>query len=425
MSSRLAVLNGKRATLAACLMTSLVSQACADEGSGFAAKFFKEDLGVAGSLRGAYFPEDRAFNGETHFGVVGGWLTASPREFLYGTKTYFDVRIQNQNASRTSRFDGEIREAYAQQSFGPVDLRAGRQITVWGRADKVNPTDVWSVRDLRLLAPEDEDQRLGLLAVQGILNVGDNRLIALWQPEWRAPGLPSQTPLAKASPDKPWRQAGFKWDRSGERADFSVSYAHVLDRLPDVRVGSGTGPELAFHFIDVVGADFSAPVGHYGLRGEAAYTWTADHKGDDPLTQNAGLFAVFGIERTFGGELNANAQYLYKRTTDFPDANAIADSNARRAAEQVNLGSNQLRANEHGVTLRISHKALNETLESEFTAVHWFGTEDTFLRPKVTYSVSDNFRVIAGAEFYDGPKLSVFGRLSEISTGYLELRRYF
>lgn len=417
MPSQRAAWKGERAVLALCLLATLA-------GAGVD-NVIKEDLGVSGSLRGAYFSDDRSFNEVRHFGVVSAWIMARPKEFPDGTRTYLDFRIQNQNATRSRHFDAEVKEAYAEKSIGRYDLKAGRQITVWGRADKINPTDVWSVRDLRLLAPEDEDQRLGILSFQGTFNAGSSRLIILWQPEWRAPGIPSAEPVNGLTPGAPWKQTGWKWDRSGERVDFSVSVSHVLDRVPDLRVDSFQGPRLDFRFIDVAGADFSAPIGSFGLRGEIAYTWTTDRSGEDPLRKNSGLFAVLGIERTFGGDLNANAQYFSKRITDFRDPASIPDPDLRRAAGQVSLASNQLHENEHGVSLRIGHKALNETLETELTGAHFFGSGDSFLRPKMAYSITDNFKAVLGAEYYEGPAHTVFGRLAEISTGYLELRIYF
>ena len=68
---------------------------------------------------------------------------------------------------------GELREAFVDVRLGRLDLRAGRQIIAWGRADGVNPTDNLSGQDLTLLVPDDDDRRLGTTAVRASYYVGD------------------------------------------------------------------------------------------------------------------------------------------------------------------------------------------------------------------------------------------------------------
>src|SRR3954469_12452841 len=125
----------------------------------------KDRLGITASVRAASFSKDLSFDGETGFAVGSLWLTAKPQDVL-GIRTYLDGRVQGQNLTRRSHLTWDVREAYAETALGDFDFKAGRQLTVWGRADKINPTDLWSTRDYTLLAPDDEDQLLGVAAVQ-------------------------------------------------------------------------------------------------------------------------------------------------------------------------------------------------------------------------------------------------------------------
>lgn len=386
-------------------------------------------LGLSGSVRAADFSKDKSFSGKTGYAVGSIWATASPRE-IWGLKTYFDGRVQEQNLARGSEASWELREGYAQTTLGHVDLRAGRQITVWGRADKINPTDTWSTRDFTLLAPNDEDQRLGVASLQGTWNFGTYRAIGLWQPEWRypvlpVPPLPPGTSIQNLAPADPARQFGLKLDHSGDGPDWSVSYSHSIDRTPDLKVLS-TGPQapslgLVYRKVTTVGGDVALPISKYGLRGEVAYTRTQDH-GGDPLTKNRNVFIVLGAERTFDGVLNINAQYLYRRTVDFVAPSSISNPNTRLLAEQVDLLSNQLAQDMHGASLRINYKAWNETLDSEVAAAIWLKKGDSAIRPKVTYAFTDRFKGIVGGEIYHGPSASYFGRLNRTTTGYAELQ---
>ncbi len=387
-------------------------------------------LGLSGSVRTDEFSKDKSFSDRTGYAVGSVWVTATPHEF-WGVKTYFDGRAQDQDLARSSGTSWELREGYAQVSLGRLDLRAGRQVIVWGRADKVNPTDAWSTRDLTLLAPNDEDQRLGVTSLQATWNAGAYRAIALWQPEWREPvlplpPLPAGLSLRNVAPADPAQQFGIKLDHSGDGLDWSISYSHSLDQTPDLTVlspkPSGRALGLVYRPVSVVGADAAVPVGRFGLRGEVAYTRTQDHDGTDPLTKNRNLFVVLGIERTFEGELNINAQYLYRRTFDFIPPSSLPNPNTRLLAEQVDLASNQLATDMHGASLRINYKAWNETLESEVAAAGWFKKGDSAIRPKVTYAFTDHLKGIVGGEIYHGPPQSFFGRLSRTSTAYAEFQ---
>ncbi len=387
-------------------------------------------IGLSGSIRSAYFTRDKSFSDNTGYAVGSVWMTATPKEFL-GIKTYVDARAQNQNLSRNSNTSFDLREAYAQSTFGDIDIRLGRQITVWGRADKINPTDTWSTRDFRLLTSNDEDQRLGVTSVQSTWNMGTYHLIGLWQPEWRFPGLPTPPlptgmSIQNISPTDSRRQFGLKLDHSGQGVDWSVSYAHAIDRTPDLAVLS-SGPhemQLGFRYqmVDVIGADAAVPVGNYGFRGELAYTRTKDRDGSDPLTKNSNLFAVLGCERTFGDALNVNVQYLFRRTFGFQDLSSISDPNIRSLAQQVDILSNQLAPNMQGASLRINYKAWNDTLEVELAALTWFNKGDLAMRPKLSYAFSDRFKVILGGEIYRGPLDTFFGRLSKVSSEYVEVQ---
>src|SRR5882762_1796263 len=218
-----------------------------------APSLLKDALGLSGSVRMADFSKDKSFSGQTGYAVGSIWATATPQEF-WGIKTYFDGRAQEQDLARSAGLSWELREGYAQVTLGKLDLRAGRQVTVWGRADKVNPTDAWSTRDLALLAPNDEDQRLGVTSLQATWNAGAYRAIALWQPEWRdpvlpLPPLPAGLSLRNLAPADPAQQWGVKLDHSGEGLDWSISYAHSIDRTPDLKVLSPKPPGLALGLV--------------------------------------------------------------------------------------------------------------------------------------------------------------------------------
>lgn len=395
-------------------------------------EFLNEALGLSGSLRSAYFGEDKSFDQKENFGVLSSWVELKPKEVL-GVRTYFSGRLQEEDATRKSYLTGDVREAFAEISEGPLDFRLGRQIVVWGRGDKINPTDVLSVRNYRLLVTDDEDQRTGQFGVQAIYNFGNLRGIAIWQPEWRSPEypiapLPASVSLGEKEPSNAAEQFALKLDRTADDLDFSISYAEVIDRNPDLLL-SPSAPsapiDLSLHYqkIQMMGFDFAKNLGRFGLRGEAAYSKTKDENGDDPLVKNSHVHSVLGIDRTFFGDLNINAQYIYRHVLDYKSSSEISDPNLRYLARQLEILSNQRSRSHHSGSLRMNYKLWNERLESELTLVGWFN--DGLIKPKLIYSISDEWRAIVGAEMYRGKDDGFFGRLKSLSGLFAELRWLF
>ena len=391
-----------------------------------------EKIGPSISLRSAYWRRDKSFSNTKDFLATSAWLSLRPKEIL-GAKLFFDGYVGKNDSMRSSSILSEVREGYVERSFGDIDLRVGRQIVVWGRADKINPTDQWSVRNLTFLATDDEDQRLGAFAVNFAFNFGDYRFVGIFQPEWRSPiypipPIPGIT-LINLEPSSPYKQFGLKLDHTGGALDASLSFSNVISRIPNLNVLSsgaqGTSIGLNYEFVQVIGGDFALNLGDYGIRGELAYTDSADESGLDPSKFNSELFTVLGVDRTFIESFNLNCQLLYKHVFNFQDPNLISDSNQKLLASQENLIANQIRSDLFGLSIRPSYKMLNDTLEVEVAYVQWFYESGGLLRPKATYAINDHLKIIAGAEEYFGSTNSFFGRLSGLSSVFTELRANF
>jgi hypothetical protein len=110
---------------------------------------------------------------------------------------------------------------------------------------------------------------------------------------------------------------------------------------------------------------------------------------------------------------------------DYQDLSSIQNPATRVMAEQVNWIANQQASVMHGASARISHKAFNETLESELAVVTWFTRRDSLIRPKITYAFTDAFKGSVGGEIYNGPQDSFFGRLRPTAGAFAEVRYLF
>jgi hypothetical protein len=389
-----------------------------------------DTIGPSGSLRGSFYESDKRYTTASPLSTGSLWLNLKPEE-LAGVRSYVEGYLYGENLEGTFKGAWDLREAYLERSFGPLDFRVGRQINVWGRADKLNPTDNLTVRDQRLLFADDEEQRLGIGSLQAVLNFESVRLIGVWQPEWRRPlfafpPLPAGISVVQRDPGDAYRQFALKIDTSGSDFDGSLSYYNGYDKTPDLALESVGGPSIVVGLvhkpIQAFGADYATTLGSYGLRAEVAYNHTEDASGLDPLVKNRNIFGVIGVERSLGESFSINAQYLGRYTFGFQDLATISDPNTLTLASQAYFVANQTQPYLQGLSLRLSYKAFNDTLESELAVVTWLGRGDYLIRPKIAYAFSDKWRGSVGAEWFGGGAGSFFGPLKALSTAYMELK---
>jgi hypothetical protein len=387
-------------------------------------------LNVNGSMRGSYWDISSNPSGSNNPGIAELWLKAAPKTgensalLLEGWTRAPDVL---HTASRQSA----LREGYVNYSNGAADFRVGKQIIVWGRADQLNPTDNLTPRDNTLFIPESDDQRLGSVAARATYNFSGVAATAILLPRF----LPSVQPMAPAagivfSESIPGgNQYALKLEQSGQGVDWSLSYFRGFDLNPDISIQSALPGALTLslqhHRIRVLGADAATVLGRYGVRAEAAYTWTEDAAGGDPFVKNPFFYGVLGADRTFFEYLNVNLQYYVRTISNFSDPNAIANPQTRGVAIQQSIFSSQQDKLQQGMSLRIANKWLNETLEAELAAVYDFTRRDYLLRPKLGYAFDDHWKGLLGAALFRGDANTFFGMIRDRSAVFGELRYSF
>jgi hypothetical protein len=400
-------------------------------------------LGITGSVRGGYWSSTRDLDAEDHLGAGMIWMKATRPlnnrvSFLVEGWAALRGPIGDSDAA------GELREAFVDVRFGQLDVRIGRQIIAWGRADGVNPTDNLTGEDLTLLAPDDDDRRLGTTAVRASYYLGDVSVTGLWLPEFRGlrfplPPAPPGQAFVRDVDEWPGDQWAVRVEQTGRAVDWSASYFDGLDLFPDLGIDVGLvsgapaipGIRLTHHRVRIAGGDMAANIGRFALRAEGAYVDTEDSTGDDPYTKNPFVFLVLGGDRTFREYLNLNVQYLYRFVVDYQPAPLPAPIASRASfihatvASQQSVLNSQVRRVQHGMSFRVAHKWLRETLEAECAAAAFFGPRGLNIRPKLIYAVSDHWKVLVGAEVFRGESSSVFGLLRPNTATYLEARWSF
>jgi hypothetical protein len=355
-----------------------------------------------------------------------------------------------------------LREAYVNAFLGPIDIRIGQQVIVWGRADGNNPTNNLTPIDMRVRSPNEDDRRLGNLALRISAFLAPMRLEAIWVPFYAPSHFPSfrlGQSVAFADPEVPSNNlangtlAG-RINLEGAAVDGSVSYLYGTAPLPGISFKEltleGATPTLSVAFKPyrqhVVGMDFSTTVSDwFGLRGEAAYKHPVEDGSPDyePLPE---IHFVVGIDRQIGDFMGI-VQYIGRYTFDWtslpdygidladgpPDMAALAQVEGGPMAvigaqlkEKNRMMRGQLNEWTHMLMTRLAWTFFYETLDLEVMGMFDFTTEEYFARAMAAYDVTDALTLSVGGEIWGGPDGTMSGTIDELmSAGFLELKASF
>ncbi|MFQ5694039.1 MAG: hypothetical protein ACE5IM_13480, partial [Nitrospinota bacterium] len=80
----------------------------------------------------------------------------------------------------------------------------------------------------------------------------------------------------------------------------------------------------------------------------------------------------------------------------------------------------------HLLTVRLTQRLWRDTLEAGLFAFFSPSDVDFYVRPTVSYAITDNWKVSAGGNFFGGDEdFTFFGQLEDNSNVYLRLRYSF
>lgn len=349
---------------------------------------------------------------------------------------------------RISQFT--LREAYVDTYAGRFDFRVGHQIVVWGRADGLNPTDNITPKDMLARSPDEDDRRLANFLIRTYYNAPNVRLEGIWIPFYRPSRIPTEfisfpENVLYGGHDYPSARLedsafAIRLNLELPSLDGSLSYfnghnpspgmsAELLPLSPPEIPVPIVNAFLKSYRMQAIGADFATTLGSLGLRGEAAYRWPHEDYKASVHVINPDLYYVLGIDREFSSGLNLIFQYLGRYVTDFEELQPPTDPSQLplfRLVEKNRLLASQQSELSHALTLRIAQSLMYETLDLELMGYVSLTTEEFFIRPKLTYRITDALKLIAGGEWYQGPSDTLFDLMDPyLSAFFGELRLSF
>ena len=312
-----------------------------------------------------------------------------------------------------------------------LDLRLGRQVLTWGTGDLLFINDLfpkdWTAfligRDLEYLKAPSDVAKLSLFTPV----VGFDLAFA---PRFDADRLPvrerlsswdpitgqrvgEDMPLDTAPPDE-WGKdielyaRAHKTVKGWELAGYGYYGFWKSPAGFDPMSGAATFPELSVYGLSVRG---SVGRGIVNLEG-GYYDSRGDRDGDDPFVRNSELRGLVGYERQLPFRIGVGMQYYVEAMTDHGDYE-----------RSLPAGSPVADAVRHLATLRLTWTDSRERLRLSAFVFASPSDRDGYLRPSVSYAVSDSWALSAGANLFRGrDPHTFFGQLENNSNVYGALR---
>lgn len=385
-----------------------------------------ESVDLVTSIRSEIWSGSRHLDNVRDIKQVGVWVrgrTSFGNTMLVGNG-WVSERDQRAGGDR-----GRVREAYWRHLDGQWDLKVGRQMIAWGRADGLNPTDHLSPRDYTLLTPEENDLRHGNEVVDVKYSNTSGSFNGIYFPRSASHKIPlTAQPGVQYILIRDRRpQWAMKWETNGD-LDGSVSYFNGADLMPDLSLGTidpvlgSLGVVLKNNPMQVLGGDFSFT--HEGIvwRGEIAWMKSKSEGENDFSHKKPQVWAVGGAEWALLENTTFGIQGSIKRVFDFQSPDTIAHPIERAIAWRQAATSDQVLRTQLGMIYRLATRLQNETVILETSGAHFGNSRSGVWRTKLDYAYNDNLNLVVGTHRYYGSEQSFFGQLKKNSVLYVQAR---
>jgi hypothetical protein len=391
-------------------------------------------LDATGSLRADYFSRARAFQDKRDWFSASAWLKIRA-PLSQSTSLSLSAISWDAQSDRVAQEAGVMQEAFLRYRSSTVDLRVGKQVLAWGRADFINPTDNLSPRNMQRFVIDPADNRVGSWAASAtyIWRASGLSVSGVWIPDPSPHVIPWKAPMGMVidragSLGPSW---AVKLDRSGGDVDWSISYYKGPDLLQSLGVrvdplSQSMRPVMDHAQVHVLGADFATSWGDVGVRGEWACAYRS--MGPDRITQinkRSSCTFVIGADRALGAQADLNVQYAYARVLGFRDPLPTLPTQLQYAYLASAGANDQLRRDNHLLSIKLGWRLMHDDLKLEWTSLHSMNSAERVLMPKISYQVGSHWTWSIGAQHFRGQEFGVFGRLKDTSGVFLESRFSF
>ncbi|MFC1878048.1 DUF1302 family protein, partial [Thermodesulfobacteriota bacterium] len=322
--------------------------------------------------------------------------------------------------------DVELLETYVQGSLlRYLDVKAGRQVVVWGKLDNLRVTDILNPLDLRVFGATDiEDLRLpvNMLKIDAYLSNWTLTGMAIPEirfnknPEYGSDFYPANSkPVHEETPENGFEHMEYAlsvsgifsgWDIAFYWADVYSDTSH-LERLP-----GSYQVELTHARLNLYGAALDIAFGNWLLKAEAAHiTGLKYFNTDDDTYSRTDVGA--GIEFSGFTEAILGIEVVQRHIHDYKDVLENEPDNLEKISTQS--------------VARLTKTWLNETLSLTILASA-FGTDfkkGSLQRYELAYDISDGLLVKGGVVAYQSGDTTGFDNIGDNDRLFIEFKYSF
>lgn len=377
-----------------------------------------------GECRAGYWSSNRNLDDKENIPKLTCFANWKP-SLWEGARLGMNARVGLSDSTDGSVFSKRLREGFFEIDSNPWTWRIGRQIIAWGRSDRINPTDSLSPRDLTLLVPDDDEQRIGinasLIQYQFENSLSITGVVAQFE-ENRIPqgALPKKNLIKSEKSKRP--EWALKVDHSGGDVDWSISYFDGYNRLPRYWIESlsPSGPVVRSDYerVQTLGADFALAHESWTIRGEFSYSRLKQDCISCAISRREIARTVLGVDRDFWDTANVNVQFFTILRNYDPESISLKNKSIALALNRIN---SEFAEFEWGMTFRISDKFFNDSLKLELAAIADFTNLSGVFRPRASYSLNDSIKISAGFDYFQGGEQTFFGFRKKNDTFFLEM----
>ncbi len=320
----------------------------------------------------------------------------------------------------------ELLETYVQGSLLKyLDVKAGRQVVVWGKLDNLRVTDILNPLDLRVFGATDiEDLRLpvNMLKIDAYLSNWTLTGMAIPEirfnknPEYGSDFYPADLPpVHEETPANGLENMEYAFSVSGVFSGWDIAFywadvysdASHLERLPGF-----FQVELDHARLNLYGAAFDVALGNWLLKSEIAHVTGLKYFNTDDDTYSRTDVGA-GIEFSGFSEAILGVEIVERYIHDYEDILENEPDNLEKTTTQS--------------VARLTKTWLNKTLTLTILASA-FGSDfkkGSFQRYELVYDISDDLLVKGGLIAYQSGATNGFGNIGENDRLFLEFKYSF
>ncbi len=346
---------------------------------------------------------------------------------MKGNSSFFTSINANFNYLLPDRTSLELREAYLEYAGANWDLRAGRQIIIWGVSDGIRITDIIAPMDFtEFLARDYDDIRMPVDAMKLRFFNNNVKLELVFIPVF-------QSFIYPTDPQNPWNifpdsedgpeviitparapestlansEFGGRFSFFLSGIDMSLVSLYTWNKLPVFSTSFSSEMDTTFlipehHRMFMTGLDLSTTLGSLVLRGEGAY-FTGEYYptelngSSNHLIGRNVIRSLLGLDWYPGNEWTLTGQ--------------LSHTHIIKYCSEMSCERNNVLA-----TLGISKKLLRSTLSISAFGYMDLTTKGFFNRTSIDYSLSDPIHLCAGVDLFggDGGMFGIYKDNSEI-----------